>query len=215
MIVKRNKTNNNFQLAYFIVGSCFTADAAYFALLNQRDDRQQALNASRVSEIKTRARLADIDRNLRHTDPVKRIEAQAEKLEIELAQPLNDQLVQACQEELEFIDLCISRIKPLRKYSNLPDNEAAEACQREEFAKEFMFRIENYIMTQGSVPANELSSMRQHPDFANMLLPHIKHVSLTLAQPNGVELLLPSATKTFDLPALLGWSGEQDGRQSN
>lgn len=211
MIVKRNKTNNNFQLAYFIVGSCFTADAAYFALLNQRDDRVMALNNSRVSALKTQAKLLDIERRLKSTDPVVVLEAQADKLEIELNQPLNQQLIQACEEEIAFINLCIERVLPLRKYSNMPDNEAAEACQREEFAKEFMFRIENFIMTQGVVPANEISSMRQHPDFDNLLLPHIKHVSLTLSQPDGVERLLPGATKTFDLPALLGWSGEKDG----
>ena len=208
MIVKRNKTNNNFQLAYFIAGSCFTADAAYFALLNQRDDRQMALNTAQVSELKRQAKLIDIERRLNSTDPVVVLEARADKLEIELAEPLNRQLLEACREELAFIDLCIERIQPLRKYSNLPDNEAAEACQREEFAREFQFRIENYMTTQGAIPANELATMRQHPDFNRVLLPHIKNVTAALSVPNGAEYLLPQATKTFDLPQLLGWSGE-------
>jgi hypothetical protein len=212
MIVKRNKTNNNFQIAYFIAGACFTPDAAYFALLNQRDDRQAAMNASRVNELKIKAKKLELQRKLKSADEVEALEAEAELLEIELNEPRNCELIEACQDELAFIDQCIEQVKPLRKYSHMSDLEAAEACQREEFAREFQYRIENFLLTHNTIPSGEMASMRQHPDFETYLLPHIKNVSAILSQPGGVDKLLPHATKTFDLPALLGWSGEQDGR---
>jgi hypothetical protein len=205
MIVKRNRHNTNFQIAYFIAGSCFTADAAYFALLNQRDERQRALTASESSEIRRQARRIEIDRDLAHEDPVVQLRAQADLVDWTADQQQMAELTRACEEELAFIDLCIERVQPLRKYSHLPEGEAAEACQREEFAREFQYRIENYLMTTGSIPHNELASMRQHPDFNNQLLPHIQTVTQALQAPNGAQAFLPGATQCFDLPALLGY----------
>lgn len=211
MIVKRNRHNTNFQIAYFIAGSCFTPDAAYFALLNQRDERQAALDAGHVSELRRKAKRIEIDRNLAHEDPVTRLQAQADLLEWQNNERTMAQLQAACEDELAFIDLCIERVQPLRKYSDLPDAQAAEACQREEFALEFQYRIENYLMTTGSIPHNELASMRQHPDFNQRLLPHITHVQQALTSPGGAQNLLPTAVKGFDLPALLGYDENATG----
>jgi hypothetical protein len=205
MMVKRNRQNNNFQIAYFIAGSCFTADAAYFALLNQRDDRQRSLDSARVQAIRMKSRLLDIARRIESPDPVIQLNAQADQLEIDLSQDASNQLIAACEDELAFIDLCIERVQPLRKYADMPDAQAVEQCQREETAREFQFRIENYMITQGSLPHNELATMRQHPDFANQLLPYITHVTQALSAPGGAEHLLPNLTKSFDLPALVGY----------
>ena len=205
MIVKRNRQNNNFQIAYFIAGSCFTADAAYFALLNQRDDRRRALQHQAVEARRSQAKLIQAKRDLHSDDEVKQLQAQADIEEIENQSQDSELLAQSCREELAFIDLCIERITPLRQYAHLSDNDAAEACQREEFAREFQFRIENFMATSGSIPHNELAVMRQHPDFNNLLLPHIDHVTRLLQSPGGAQRLLPGATKTFDLPQLLGF----------
>jgi hypothetical protein len=205
MIVKRNRQNNNFQIAYFIAGSCFTPDAAYFALLNQRDDRRRALEHSQVEELRALAKKQRIDLCLFSEDPIEALEAQADLQEWMNQRSDARDLQQSCEEELAFIDLCIDRIKPLRQYAHLSDNEAAEACQREEFAKEFQYRIENFLATSGAIPHNELAVMRQHPDFNRLLLPHINHVSQLLQSPGGAQQLLPQATKTFDLPQLLGF----------
>ena len=205
MIVKRNRQNNNFQIAYYIAGSCFTPDAAYFALLNQRDDRRRAIEHSQVQEMRALAKKQRIDLDLFSDDPILALEAQADLQEWMNQRSDARELMQSCEEELAFIDLCIERIRPLRQYAHLSDNEAAEACQREEFAKEFQFRIENFLATTGSIPQNELAVMRQHPDFNNLLLPHMNHVTQLLQSPGGAQKLLPTATKSFDLPKLLGF----------
>lgn len=205
MIVKRHRSNNNFQLAYFIAGSCYTADAAYIALLNQRDDRQAAVDHAHAEDIRRQAKRLRIQARLNSEDPADRLEAEADLYELDSNEELNRQLLAAAEDELAFINLCLERIAPMRKYSNLTDAEAAEACQREEFALEFKNRIENYMITSGQIPANEFSSMRQHPDFNSLLLPHINHVQQALMSPEGARDLLPNATTGFDLPALLGY----------
>lgn len=205
MIVKRNRQNNNFQIAYFIAGSCFTADAAYFALLNQRDDRRRALQHQAVEGRRRQAKTLLAQRDLRSDDEVKQLQAQADLEEIENQSQDSELLAESCREELAFIDLCIERITPLRQYAYLSDNDAAEACQREEFAREFQYRIENFLLSTGAIPYNELAVMRQHPDFDNLLLPHMNHVTRLLQSPGGAQQLLPGATKTFDLPQLLGF----------
>lgn len=205
MIVKRNRHNNNFQIAYFIAGSCFTPDAAYFALLNQRDERQRALDAESVSRLRREARQLQITALAASDQAVDQITAQADQLELDLERATAEPLIRACEEELAFINLCIDRIQPLRKYSDLPDAEAAEACQREEIAREFQYRIENYLMSSGAIPHNELATMRQHPDFEQILLPHIQRVQTALTYENGSANLLPQLIQPFDLPALLGY----------
>ena len=205
MIVKRNRHNNNFQIAYFIAGSCFTPDAAYFALLNQRDERQRALDAEQVAQLRRKARQLQIDSLKLSSNPVDQLTAQADQLELDNEIATADQLIQACREELSFTDLCIERIQPLRKYSHLPDAEAAEVCQREEIGMEFQFRIENYLMSSGAIPHNELATMRQHPDFEQILMPHIQRVQTALTFQDGSINLLPQLIQPFDLPALLGY----------
>jgi hypothetical protein len=204
MIVKRNRQNNNFQIAYFIAGSCFTPDAAYFALLNQRDDRRRALQHQAVEARRSQAKKLQAQRLVESADPVEQLQGQADLEELHNQCQDSELLAESCREELAFIDLCIERITPLRQYSHMTDNDAAEACQREEFAREFQFRIENFMATSGSIPHTELAVMRQHPDFNNLLLPHINHVTRLLQSPGGAQQLLPVTTKTFDLPALLG-----------
>lgn len=205
MIVKRNKVNSNFQTAYFIAGSCFTPDAAWFALLNQRDDRQRALDSNRAQQLRTQARRIEAERNLGSEDPAIRLRAQADIMELDSSEAMDAQLFQACEDEIAFIDQCLARLEPLRRYRDLPELEAVEACQREEFAREFQFRIENFLMSQGQIPHNELAVMRQHPDFATQLLPHIHTVTQALTHADGVQRLLPTLTKPMDLPALLGY----------
>lgn len=205
MIVKRNRQNNNFQIAYFIAGSCFTPDAAYFALMNQRDDRRRALQHQAVEAKRNQAKKLQAQKDILSDDEIKQLQGQADLEELQNHSQDSEDLAQSCREELAFIDLCIERITPLRQYAHMSDNDAAEACQREEFAREFQFRIENFMATSGAIPHNELAVMRQHPDFDRVLLPHINHVSQLLQSPGGAQQLLPQATKTFDLPQLLGF----------
>lgn len=84
-------------------------------------------------------------------------------------------VVQAEREEA-FIKTCIERIQPLRKYGHLPDHEAFEAAQRDEWRLELIHRAENYITSQGFVPHDEIATMRSHPDWEAQIFPHINMI---------------------------------------
>lgn len=205
MIVKYDKTNTNFQIAYFIAGSCHTADAAYIALLSLRNDRQQALDAAKVSELKRMAAKLRAKKLAESDDIADRLDSQAELLEIENTERLTERLLKAANEEIEFIDYCMQQVQPLRKYGDLDDHAAAEACQREEWLAELMSRAENYMLTQGTIPHDQFSTMRQHPDFAHAILPRLEKLHLALSDPTrSKDLLLEN--HGFDLPKLIGWS---------
>jgi hypothetical protein len=203
MLTKLNRNNTNFQIAYFIAGSCHTADAAYITLINQRNERQRALDQVAVSQLKQQAHKLRCERKIASKDLAESLEGQAELLELTQDMAQHIQLVQAAQAELDFINLCIERIQPLRKYIDMSDAEASEACQAEEWARELQYRAENYMLTQGTIPADHFATMRQHPQFNTLLLPRIEQLQLGLAQPQGYRNLLET-TKLFDLPKLLG-----------
>jgi hypothetical protein len=147
--------NSNFQLTYFIAGMCHTPDEAYRVLLCQLEDREVAL----ASALKNRA-----DR----TDAVLDILARQE-----------DACVEACRAEIDHIRALIAKVQPLRQFAHLSDREAAQACQREEWRLKLRAKAENFLLSQGSVPADELAAMRAHPDFANIAA-HINEVSTAI-----------------------------------
>ncbi len=205
MIVKYDRTNTNFQIAYFIAGSCHTADGAYIALLSLRNDREQALEAAKVSELKRMAAKLRANKLAKSEDVADRLESQAELLEIEQTERLTERLVKATTEELEFINYCIQQVQPLRKYADLDDHSAAEASQREEWLGELVSRAENYMMTQGTIPHDQFSAMRQHPDFAQTILPRLEKLHLALSDPDSSKKILLETNK-FNLPQLIGWN---------
>jgi hypothetical protein len=205
MIIKYNRTNTNFQIAYFIAGSCHTPDAAYIALLALRTERAQALAAVQVTLLRRQAVQLRAERQLESADPADQLEGQAQLLEIAHSQEQEQQLIAAAESELAFIDLCIERVQPLRLYAHMSDADAAEACQQAEWLAELQRRAENYLMTQGTIPADQFDAMRQHPDFASVLLPHIEHIHSNLDNPGQTQIMLTTRTG-FNLPGMLGLS---------
>ena len=213
MIIKYDRNNTNFQIAYFIAGSCHTADAAYIALLSLKQDREQALAAAKVSDLKKQAAVINATKKTQDQDPAEQLLGQAELLEIQQQEQLTTRLIAAAQSELEFINQCIAQVQPLRKYGHLSDHEAAEACQKDEWLGELCYRAENYMLTAGSIPHDHFATMRQHPDFAATILPRIEQIHLALATPEqGRNLLIEN--RKFNLPALLGMNKETN-EQSN
>jgi hypothetical protein len=164
-----------------------------------------ALDSARVSELKRMAAKIRAKKLSESDDIADRLDGQAELLEIEHSEQLTERLTKAANEEIEFIDYCLQQVQPLRKYSDLDDHAAAEACQREEWLAELMSRAENYMMTQGTIPHDQFSTMRQHPDFAQAILPRLEKLHLALSDPaSGKKILLEN--NKFDLPKLIGWS---------
>lgn len=204
MTVKFNRNNTNFQIAYFVAGNCHTADAAYFALRNLETERQRAVDSIPIVELKWRATRMKLEQQLTSAHEYERIEAQAElqalDLEIRNYQPMAD----SARAELAFIQECIERVQPERKYGHLPDIEAAEMCQAEEWGLELQRRAENYLLTSGTIPHDHFNTMRLHPEFETRLLPHIEKIHTTLQLPNGATEVLKLTANNQHIPRLLG-----------
>lgn len=198
MTVKNHKQNTHFQIAYFLAGSCHTPDGAYAMLQNLREERQAALNAFEVNKLRTQAKKQRAEVLLDDLD------AQADLLEIKLNAEMSIVLHTAAVEELKFIEECISRVNPHRKFKHLPDPEAHEAAQQEEWKLELIHRAENYVLTGGTIPPDHFNTMRMHPEFLTGILPGLEKISAALVDSNQHQAYLSSLKQSFSLPDLLG-----------
>lgn len=205
MTVKYFRQNTNFQIAYFIAGSCHTPDAAYFALKNAHHERSQAVELIPVTELKLQAKRIEIERKLSSEDEVERLNGQAELIQWQVDSDNLKQMADSARDEVAFIEECIRRVEPLRKYSDMSDIEAAEACQAEEWLLELQRRAENYLLTTGTIPHDHFNTMRQHPGFKTHLLPHINNLHIAIAN-NEVPKILADSVPRYDLPKLMGIS---------
>jgi hypothetical protein len=208
MHYKTNRVNHDFQIVYFLAGSCHTPDAAWSLLCDLREDRKMALDSSKAAELRTQAKIIRAMKQLENsTDSADCMEAEADLLEVKAFEEVTLRSIAAAEAELATIEKCMAALEPMRKYKGLPDAEAHEAAQAEEWRFHLMYTAQNYMIGQGSIPADQLATMRQHPDFNSHILPVIDQVNaqLQLARPSGklanVPLLIEAPK--FSLPALL------------
>lgn len=200
MIAKRHRQNHNFTILYNIVGDCHTADAAYALLLDLREDRQMAVDACKVAELRSKAKRIDALKRLESPDLVVKTNAEADLLELDTAEKACGPLLDAALDEIAFIDKCIKEIQPQRKYAHLSDAEATEACQQEEWCLELIRRAENYLLTSGCIPEDHFNAMRQHPSFGLHILPRVIEIQSLLSTPEGVlQLHKQTAKRTLYL----------------
>jgi Zn-dependent M16 (insulinase) family peptidase len=195
MVSKFHKQNTDFQIAYFLAGSCHTPDAAYILLKELQEERQRAVDNYQVQKIKDKAKELRAKEKLNSKDEAERLEAEAELLELENNRKTGKVLYDAAVDEITFIDHAIAAIEPLRKYKDLPDEQVNELVQREEWLYELKERAENYMLTMGTIPADHLSTMRQHPDFKKELVPYIKTLRQALSAPDGTDKILTEGAK--------------------
>ena len=201
---KNNRQNHDFQIAYFLAGSCHTPDAAYALLQDQRDDRDVAIKNVEASQLRSEAKKVKARAMIKSSDLATQLEGKADIAEIEAFSILEKKNIAAAKAELAFIDKCITAIHPHRKFRHLPDPEAHEACQQEEWKLELINRAENFMLTTGSIPPDEFNHMRMHPEFKTVIAPAIQSISKLISQEGGKDQLLQiCGQKTFDLPLLI------------
>ena len=204
MVSKGNRHNSDFQIAYFIAGSCFTPDGAYSLLLDLYEERQRSVENLEVSKLRSQAsflKLTEALNNPTASDADKLI-AQADLLEFNISEKNFAPLVIAAQNELAFIKKCLDVVQPLRKYAHLPKDDATQAMQREEWKYELMHRAENYLLTIGHIPTDHFATMRMHPDFdaeISQTIFNLQHRMRT-----DPKFQLPTRESSFNLPLLLG-----------
>lgn len=197
---QNNRRNHNFQIENFLAGSCHTPDGAYALLCDLRDDRKDSLAQAEVGALRTKAKIIRAERSLDSLDEAERLEAQADIEEIKAHEETLQKNIEAARAELKFINECIEKVQPHRRFSHLSDPEAHEAAQHDEWRHELEYRAVNFLLTAGTIPHDHFASMRQHPDFHEHILPHIEKAKALMSSGNVEPLLITNNS----IPALLG-----------
>lgn len=206
---QNNRRNHNFQIEHFLAGSCHTPDGAYALLCDLRDDRKDSLAQAEVGALRTRAKIIRAERCLDSLDEAERLEALADIGEIKAHEETLHKNIEAAKAELKFINDCIDKVQPHRMFGHLPDPEAHEAAQHDEWKYELEYRAVNFLLTAGTIPHDHFASMRQHPEFHEYILPAIENAKLLMTSGNAESLLLTNNP----IPALLGVKNVREDQQ--
>jgi len=175
MHYKTNRLNHDFQLAYFLAGSCKTPDAAWSLLCDQAEDRETALKTVRAGQLREKAKRLKAEAIIASDAPEwEKLEAEADVVELDAMMEMNQRNIAGAEAELAMIHKLQARLEPLRKYAHLPAAEAHEAAQAEEWKLELIYRAENFMLTQGAIPADHFDTMRMHPAFKTEIFPAIE-----------------------------------------
>lgn len=201
MTFGNQRQNHDFQIAYFIAGACHTPDGAYMVLCNQKAERERALLGLKTDHLRKKLWDLDIKERLESPDEKVRIQAEIDLIEEEANRPTMESAVVAAQKELEFINKCIEKIQPYRKYAHLSDHDAHEAAQHDEWKHELIYRAENFILTTGTIPHDHFATMRQHPDFKEEIYPVIAEIRRLMIENKDHMILLNN--RKYDIPKLL------------
>ena len=174
-----HRNNSDFQLRYFIANSCHTPDAAWCLLYEQRLDISMKLQSTKAKLIRREAKRIELDQQRERTDlsPTGRMRLEADLLEFEAGEGLLELAIRGAETELATIDGLMAELEPKRKYAHLPVIEAGQAAQREEWLGEFKRRAENFLISTGTIPEDQLNSMRSHPDFVEQIVPHVQMIT--------------------------------------
>ena len=168
-----HRLNHDFQLRYFLAGSCHTPDAAWTLLYSQKIDMESKLKTAKAQAIDRRIKALEAENLLASSDPIMRLQGEKIQAELEASQYIFDMNVEGAEKELETIVALMEELEPLCQYAHLPILERNEACWREEWALELIRRAENNLLAYGTIPPDQLETMRQHPDFKERIVPKI------------------------------------------
>lgn len=185
-----HRNNSDFQLRYFIANNCHTADVAWCVLYEQKLDIFTKLEATKANLVRRKVRKLEIDEKLQSTNEIDRLNAQADLIDWESCEGMLEMAIKGAEQELTTIESLMAELEPQRKYGHLPVLEASQAAQREEWLLEFKRRTENYLLSIGTIPEDQLNAMRNHPDFEAEIVPHVKQVSYQINKSDDKLALL-------------------------
>jgi hypothetical protein len=173
--------NSHFQIRHFLAGRAHTPDGAYRVLRELAEDRATALEAAQVSLLRTQARLQELTSVWRAMlgwfVPGLRMRTMASLLELRNDSFRARALVSVAEKELRHIKELIHEIEPQRRFRHMLDHEADQAAQEEEWRLELLSRVENFMVSTGTIPPDQLETMRLHPAWKTEILPHMRHVA--------------------------------------
>lgn len=183
MLSKQHRQNTDFQLAYFLAGSCATPDGAWSLMYGQRLSVETALEAGKAQRLDIRIKKLKAARVLANsTDEIARLEAERDIIEANSAERMLDLNERGAREELATIEKLMARLEPLCKHDTSDPHAHQEAAQWDEWRGEFKRRAENMLIANSvGIPYDHIEAMRSHPSFAAEILPHIMATGKALA----------------------------------
>lgn len=208
MVGKPHRQNSLFQLKFFLAGSCSTADGAYILMHGQLVDMRDKVNSAESQLKRREAKLAkaqyviDCPKSLRHEV----LEAEADKLETLSSVETWETNLRAAKQELADIVAIMDELRPQCKYYDADILIHAERAQSDEWLGELKKRAENFLLTAGTIPHDHFDTMRMHPKFREILVPHITEISARIAA-NPVQKVMLG----LDQPALQITHGGANG----
>lgn len=201
---KTNRQNHDFQIAYFLAGSCHTPDAAYALMCDLREDRDNAIKSYEASKLREQAKIIRAKRLMESNDEADRLDGEADIVEIDAMAETVARNLAAAIAERTTIDKCMAVLEPLRRYAHLTLPEANEAAQNEEWKLELIRRAEDFMITTGTIPTDHFSTMRMHPAFKTDILPAMDRIQALMKTGDRTALLESELTKPqFNVPELL------------
>lgn len=204
MQYKTNRQNHDFQIAYFLAGSCHTPDAAYALLSDLHEDRDNAIKSYEASKMREQAKVIRAERLMNSEDAADQLDGQADIVEIEAMRITVEKNLAAAVAERTTIEKCMAKLEPLRKYAHLSLPEANQAAQAEEWKFELIRRAEDFMITTGSIPTDHFATMRMHPEFKTAIMPAMKAIRSNMASGDMEAVLNNTLTLTqFSVPELL------------
>ena len=205
MVSKPHRNNSDFQLKYFIAGSCKTADGAWALLYGQRIDIEVKIKHSESQKLRRQAMIAKARAVIEDStkQDYEKMEAQADIIEATAGEETWRLNLEAAIHELKTINELMDSLEPHRKFKDLPLLEANEACQQEEWRLELQTRAENFLITQGTIPHDHLDTMRCHPQFQSHIVPFIGRVTSTMRSlPSSVDAMRMLSSNNNNLQLL-------------
>lgn len=181
MQTKQHRVNSDFDLRYFLAGSCATPDGAWALLYGQQIDMQQRCNAAHALVLRHQA----LEARLRDAKPdsAEFYEAQADLKEAEMNAVIAGRNLEGAAAELATIERMMAQVEPHCEYRDLPLLNRLEACKRAEWAAELTRRAENMMLGNVlGIPFDHIDAMRQHPDFADKILPQMMQTASLIGQ---------------------------------
>lgn len=191
MISKPHRTNSDFQLRNFFVGSCHTPDGAYALMYSERIALEDKLRHAEAQRLRRQAKIAAANEVLDDSSSPRSavLNAKADIAEANADIGTWEMNLKAAQAELATINTLMAELEPYRKFSHLPLLEANEASQQEEWLHELVYRAQNFLLTQGAIPHDHFARMREHPQFKTHLLPRVREAQ-AMIQSGKVDVLL-------------------------
>lgn len=191
MIAKPHRMNSDFQLRYFIAGSCHTPDAAWLALYAQMLDAEEKVISTEAQQLRRTITQKKAEAIIRKEggDELEIMEAQAAIIELNASSKIFSLNVVGVKNELESIKKMMAELEPFRKYAHLDVLEASEAMQREEWLLELKSRTEDYLVTSGMIPHDHMNALKCHPDFKEHLVPYVVALTNRIDKCNGIDAI--------------------------